>query len=367
MKHVVLTLILSSLLIVKLIAQSDNIVYRYFFKVDSTYVIVDDSKDNWFTIEIKADTLFQNEDYRIVYDNRKLLQINVIPFSEILPDPKKTISIPDALRVYKKWELDYQQKELQTKLKSGEEFYYLETKPFVIWWYKNPPETKKNKSDNIAIEYDLETGTFVEVKTFNVSNMLYLNFSIYGMKNVALTIPVFEDENLQEEIDKLKDVANSLRVFGGNIDLDVLVDIKHFKENYVLRDNLKLLELEVPYWLNVIQPPYVNSFSATFPERYEVVNAMIIQWEYESDSLSFNDFVNRTIVPHEKRPNYRLIEKNDSTLKYFYTSENGWFHQQNVYLKGEGIYCFINFTATRNTYDYNIVRFEEIIRNLKLQ
>ena len=89
MKHVVLTLILSSLLSVKLIAQSDNIVYRYFFKVDSTYVIVDDSKDNWFTIEIKADTLFQNEDNRIVYDNRKLLQINVIPFSEILPNPKK--------------------------------------------------------------------------------------------------------------------------------------------------------------------------------------------------------------------------------------------------------------------------------------
>jgi hypothetical protein len=367
MKHVVLTLIMSSLLSVKLIAQSDNIVYRYFFKVDSTYVIVDDSKDNWFTIEIKADTLSQNEDNGIIYDNRKLLQINVIPFSDILPNLNKSISIPEALQVYKKWELDYQQKELQTKLKSGQEFYYRDNKPFVIWWYKNTSATKKNKSDNIDIEYDFETGTFVNIKTLNVTHMLYLNFSIYGRKNVALTIPVFEDENLLEEIDKLKDVANSLRVYGGNIDMDVLVDIKHFKENYVLRDSLNLLELEVPDWLNVIKPPYDNSFSASFPERYEAVNAMIIVWQYKSDSLSFNDFVNRIKVPHEKRPNYRLIEKNDSTLKYFYTSENGWFHQQNVYLKGDSIYCLINFTATKNTYDYNILRFEEIARNLKLK
>ncbi len=367
MKHFFLTIILTSLYGMNLIAQSDNIIYRYFFKVDSTYVMVDDSKDNWFTIEFKADTLFQNEDNRIIYDNKKLLQVNVIPFSEILPNQKKSITIPKALQAYKKWELDYQQKELRTKLKSGEEFYYRDNKPFLIWWHKNPPETKKNTSDNNEKEYDFETGTFVDVKTLNVTHMLCLNFSIYGRKNVALTIPVFEDENLKEEIDKLKDVANSLRIYGGNIDMDVLVDIKNLKENYVLRDSLNILELVVPDWLNIIKPPYDNTFSATFPERHEVVNAMIIKWEYKSDSLSFNDFVNRAKVPHEERPNYKLIEKNDSTLKYFYTSENGWFHQQNVYLKGDSIYCFINFTATRNTYDYNIDKFEEIIKNIKLK
>ena len=36
-------------------------------------------------------------------------------------------------------------------------------------------------------------------------------------------------------------------------------------------------------------------------------------------------------------------------------------------LKGDNIYCRINFTATKNTYDYNIDRFEEIIKNLKLK
>lgn len=367
MKYFVLTIILTSLFGVNLIGQSDNMVYRYFVKVDSTYVIVDDSKDNWFTLEFNADTLYQNEDNRIIYDNKKLLQINVIPFSEILPDQKKSITIPKVLQAYKKWELDYQQKELKTKLKSGEEFYYRDDKPFLIWWYKNPPEAKNNKSDFNEKEYDIETGTFVDAKTLNVTHMLCLNFSIYGKKNVALTVPVFEDENLIDEIEKLKVVSNSLRIYGGHIDMDVLVDIKKSKEKYILRDSLNLLELEVPDWLNVIKPPYENTFSATFPERHEVVNAMIIWWEYKSDSLSFNDFVNRSKTHHEDRPNYRLIEKNDSTLKYFYTSENGWFNQQNVYLKGDNIYCCINFTATKNTYDYNILRFEEIIKNIKLK
>jgi len=232
MKHLILTIIITSLLCVNLIAQSVNSTYRYFLKFDSTYVMVDDSKDNWFTLEFKADTLFQNEDNKIIYDNRKLLQINVIPFSEILPGQKSSIPIPKALQAYKKWELDYQQKVLKTKLKSGEEFYYRDNKPFLIWWHKNPPESKTTSSENYenVKKYDFETRTFVDVKTLNVTHMLCLNFSIYGSKNVAFTIPVYEDENLKEEVEKLKKIANSLRVYGGTIDKDALVDIKKSKE-----------------------------------------------------------------------------------------------------------------------------------------
>jgi len=367
MKHLVLIIIITSLSCVNLIAQSDNITYRYFFKVDSTYVMVEDSKDNWFTLEFKADTLFQNEENRIIYDNKKLLQINVIPFSKILPNQRKSITIPKALQAYKKWELDYQQKVLKTKLKSGEEYYYRDHKPFLIWWYKNPPESENDTSVDNEKEYDIETGTFVDVKTLNVTYMLCLNFSIYGNRNVALVIPVFEDENLQKEVENLKEVANSLRVYGGNIDMDVLVDIKKSKEKYILRDSLNFLELEVPDWANVIKPKYYNMFEATFPEYHEVVNAMIMRWVYKSDSLTFNDFINRSKSPHETRPNYRLIEKNDSTYKYFYTSDNGWYNQQCVYLKGDNIYCLINFTATKNTYDYNITRFDEIVKKIKIK
>jgi hypothetical protein len=367
MKQFVLTLIITFLLCVNSIAQSRNRTYRYFFRVDSTYIMVDDTKDNWFTLEFRADTLFQNEENQIIYNNKKLLQIKVTPFSEILPNQKSSITIPKVLQAYKKWELDYQQKVLKTRLKSGEEYYYRNNKPFLIWWYKNPPESQNDTSGDNEKEYDIKTGTFVDVKTLNVTYMLCLNFSIYGNKNVSLTIPVFEDESLNEEVENLKEVANSLRVYGGNIDMDVLADIKKSKEKYILRDSRNFLELEVPDWANVIKTKNDKMFGATFPEYHEVVNAMIIGWEYKSDSLTFNDFINRSKSPHEMRPNYRLIEKNDSTFKYFYTSDNGWFYQQCVYLKGDNIYCLINFTATRNTYDYNIARFEEIVKRIKLK
>jgi hypothetical protein len=366
MKHFGSALIITFLPLMNLIAQSNNGNYIHFFKIDSTYIMVDNNKDHWYTIEFKADTLYQNEDNRIIYNNKKLLQINVIPFSEILPNQHKPIAIAEVLQAYKIWELDYQQKLIKSKLKSGEEFYYRDRKPFLIWWFKNPPESANNTSTANEKEYDFNTNTLVDVKTLNVTHMLCLNFSIYGNKNVALTIPVFEDENLKEEVENLKKIANSLRVYGGNIDLDVLVDIKKTKDKYILRDSLNLLELEVPDWANVIKPIRKNMFGATFPEYHEVVNAMMMLWEYKSDSLTFDDFINRSKSPHEMRPNYKLIEKTDSTYKYFYTSDNGWYYQQNVYLKGDNIYCLINFTATNNTYEDNITRFDEIIKKIKL-
>jgi len=369
MNKKIFTIIIVICSCVNLFAQSDDMIYRYFFKAGSTYVMVDDSKDNWFTLEFRADTLFQTEDNRIIYDNKKWLQTNVLPFSKIKPNQKKTITISKALQAYKKWELDYQKKMLKTKLKSGEEFYYRrDDKPFLIWWHKVPPIDKSDYDDEEEYEYDPETGTIVEVKSFNVTHMLFLNFSIYAARIVSLTIPVFEDENLQEEIEKLKDVANSLRVYGGgSIDMDILIDIKKSKEKYVLRDSLNLLELEIPDWLNIVRPLRRNIFTATFPEKYEVVNAMSMRWDYKNDSLSFNDFINRANPPHKNRTDYRLIEKNDSTFRYFHTSDNGWFYHQVVYLKGDSIYCLVYFTATRNTYDYNIKKFEEIIRMIKLK
>jgi len=347
--------------------------YRHFFKIDSTYVMVGNGKGHWFTLEFKADTVFQIEDNQIIYDNRKLLQINVNSFSDILPNQKKSLTIPKALQAYKKWELDYQKKMLKTKLKNGEEFYYRDKKPFLIWWYKNPPDTENDFYDFYEkdYQYDPETNALVEIQplTLNVTHMLCLNFSILAEKNVSFTIPVFEDEDLKEEIEKLKRVANSLRVFGSGIpDIDVLMNTKRSKEKYVLRDNLNFLELEVPDWLNVFKPIRDNMFWGSYPEWNEVVNAMSMFWEYKSDSLSFNDFLNKgNSFPKERRPNYRLIEENDSILRYFFTSDNGWFHQQNVYIKGDNIYCIINFTATKNTYDYNIGRFEEIIKKIKLK
>lgn len=367
MKQVALTLTIILVFGLNLIAQMNNNSFRYFFKVDSTYVMVDNEKENWYTLEFKADTVIRDEENIIFYNNKKLLQINVIPFSEILPNQKKPITISEALQAYKKWEIDYQQKSLNLKLKNGEEFYYRNNKPFLIWWQKIPPDSENESFVDDEKDNDIDSGTVVDVKTYKVSYMLRLNFSIYGERNVAFSIPVFEDEDLKEEIEKLKEIANTLRVYGGYIDMGILMDLKKSKEPYILRDSLNYIEVDVPEWANILKPIFDNSFAATFPEYHEAVNAMMMRWEYKSDSVTFDDFINRSKSPHELNTNYRLIEKTDSTYKYYYTSEDDWFHQQFVYLKGDNIYCLINFTATKNSYAYNISRFDEFIKKIKLK
>lgn len=61
-----------------------------------------------------------------------------------------------------------------------------------------------------------------------------------------------------------------------------------------------------------------------------------------------------------------LIDETNINREYF-TGENGNFHCQNVYLQGENIYCFLNFTATKTTYDFNIELFDELVENIKLE
>lgn len=367
MKQFTLTIALSSLITVSSLAQSENINLLIFLQGDSSYTLVDNNKGNWYTLNFKADTLTKDINDNIIYNNRKVLQINVIPFAEILTKQKKSIPLTKALKAYKKWELNYQKEVIGTKLKSGEEIYYRDHKPFLIWWHKNPPPDDEDDEGVIEEIYNSETGTFEKPKTLYVTHMLCLNFSIYGSKNVAFTIPVFEDEDLENEIEYLKDVANSLRVYGGNVDIDVLMEKENSENNYIFRDSLNLVELEVPNWLNVISPARNNMFGATFPEYHEVVNAMVLRWDYKDDSLTFEDYIKQGKIPNTSKPGYRLIEKNDSTYKYFNTSENGWFHQQCVYLNGDQTYAFIVFTATKDTYEYNIERFEEILDRLILK
>lgn len=366
-KSLFFTLIFSSLFGVNIKAQSNDEIFRFYLKLDDKYLIVDNSKDNWFTLELKADTIVKANYDQIIYNNKKLLQISVLPYTEFWPKDKKIFSIPKVLNAYKKWELNFQQQVTKSKLKNGQDFFIRkDDKPFLIWWYKVPQDVKSNEIEISNLD-NRDTSSLGESKTLNATYMLSLVFSINAKKVVAMCIPVFEDENLTDEIGKLKEVANSLITYAHYIDLDVLFLTKKSKEKYILKDSLNFLNLDIPDWLNVLKSPYENSFFATFPEKNDAVNAMIIKWDYKSNSLTFNDFINNTKINHQDRPNYRLIKKNDSIFNYFYTSEDGWYYQQNVYLKGDNIFCCIVFTATYNTYDYNVQRFEEILKNIKLK
>jgi hypothetical protein len=179
-----------------------------------------------------------------------------------------------------------------------------------------------------------------------------------------VSIPVLENEKLQDEIEKLKEIANSLNVYGGQIDLKILSE-RINNQNYIFKDSLNLIEIEVPSWLNVLVSPYSTLFSASFPEKDNITNAVAIIWELKSNSDSFGDFKSKLIAKGTDKNSLKMLIKEQNREQYFYTKNNGWFHGQNIFIEGENVNYYINFVATETTYSYNLERFYELINKIK--
>jgi len=359
-------LIIFLLTVSSIIGQTKNEVFQYTLKLDSSILFVDNSKHNWYTLEFKTDSL-QKIKGNMFFFNGKPIQIGSLYF-----DSKK-ISIMGsakaeklALKEHKTWELTYQKNALRKNLRSGNEFYYGKNeKPFLIWWFKTPQNCDVPKGD-IEISNSISNGVegsgdkdFVKKATYQ----LFLDFVIDGGTIVVISLPVLEDETLSGEINKLKTIANSLNVYGNYIDLGVLKRRLKDKEKYFVRDSMNLVEVEIPDWMNIIKSPF-NFFIATFPEKDNIVNACSMVWEYKSDSTSFQSFIKKRQLKNSDRENVRILEKDAKIQREIYSRKDTWFLCQDVYMEGDHVFCFINFTATTTTYDFNVERFNELIQKI---
>ena len=350
-------------------AQDENIM-RFSKKLnDNTNLFIDNSRNIWYTIEIKTDTLFPIEKNVFFVDN-KTMQIISLGFDNQNPRGTMGSEIAEkyALQGHKKWELDYQRKTIGKKLKNKEEFFYNKAgKPFLIWWYENPKKWKgKERTIEVYLtndSIDIENDDAIEL---NCTHQLYMNFVIHGNILNSLSIPVLENENLQNEIEKLKNIANSLNVYGNYIDLKILSE-RINNPNYIFRDSLNLIEIEIPSWLNICVSPHKTLFSASFPEKDNITNAVAIIWELKSNFESFTDFKNKLIAKDPDINSLKMINKEKNKEQYFYTKNNGWFHCQNIFIEGENVYCYINFVATTTTYTYNLKKFYELVDIVKIK
>jgi len=349
----------------------NNDVIRLSKKLDNnTYLFIDNSNINWYTIEIKTDTLFHIENNTYFADN-KPMQIISLGFDN--KNPRGTMGNEKAeifaLQSHKKWEYDFQRKSSGKKLKSNEELFYNKSgKPFLIWWFENPKKWKgKERIIEIYLTNDsINIGEYEDAIELNITHQLYLNFSIHGNNLVSISIPVLENEKLQDEIERLKNIANSLNVYGGTIDLKILSE-RIENPNYILRDSLNLIEIEVPSWLNICTSPYATLFSASFPEKDNITNAVAIIWELKSNSDSFDDFKSKLNAKNIDANSLKILNKEKSKEQYFYTRNYGWFYCQNIFLEGEDVYLYINFTATTTTYTFNLERFYELVDKIKIK
>ena len=357
---------------INLTAQEQKEIYQYSLKLDSSYLFVDNSNRNWYTLELETDTFFPIKG-NIFFFKNKTIQIGSMQF-----DNGNSVGVMGsikaeeyALRGHKKWELDYQKKSLRKKLKTGEELYYGQNgKPFLIWWFETP---KKNKVPNREIKTNINNSqnhnfsdtTEIEL---NATHQLFLDFILHGNTSVILSMPVLQNETLVNEINNLKKIANTLNVYGSYIDLKILRDKLKDKENkIVLRDSLDLMEVEIPSCLNVCKSPYKNVISLSFPEKENITNGVAIICEKKSDSVTFDSFIHKYLAKGVDVNSLKLIGKGTNKEQYFFTKKDGWFYGQNIFLEGEKSYCYINFIATKTTYDFNIERLYKLVEGIKIK
>jgi hypothetical protein len=352
-------------------AQQNNEIVQYAIKQDSSYFFIDNTRDNWYTFAIKTDTMFHIVKNIYYWGNDKTIQIGSVYFDSEKINPVSVFGFQKSnkynLLALKNWELKYHNEQYHKKLKSGTEFYQNpKGKNFLIWWFKHP----KGNWNDMEIEVPLNNtaqeinNTEIPYKTLESTHQLYLTFIIHGNTYVMICIPVWTTETLKNQIQRLKTMANSLNVYGGDVDFNTLA--KRLKnEKIVVKDSLNFIEIEVPDWLNVTASPYDNYFIASFPEKDYIINAVGVGWKYNTDSLSFLNFIKKE--DYSKKENLKILEDTDTVKRYFFTDNRDWFYSQDIYLKGTNIYCKINFTATKSTYDYNVERFYEFVKSIKLE
>ncbi len=358
------------LIITNLKAQSENQIIQFTYNLDTSVVFIDNSPRNWYTIELKTDTLIQVEN-NIYFFNGKTIQIGSVQFDNGKPSGVKGSKVAEefALESHKKWELDYQKKVLRKRLKNDKLLYHNSNgKPFLIWWFETP-KSKKIPEREIEVEYE-SAGTEITDTTaieFDVTHQLFLDFVIHGKTSVSISIPVLENESLDNEIEVLKKIANTLNVYGGPIDLSVLSYRLDNQNAYTFQDSMKQVSVELPDWFNVIQTPYgKNAIIGSLPEKDNIYNSIGLMISSISDSIAYSNFSNRDrFLSNPKIDNVKVITDSDIEWRYFCTKNNGYFYCDEIHIRKGDLLFYINYTATESTYDFNKERLNEFIEIVK--
>lgn len=358
------------LLLISLNLNAQPIESKYYtLKHDSLFLFIDNAKECWYTIELQTDTLFQVEG-NIFYCDGKVIQVNSVLFGNGQKNGVmgSITAAKHALYGHKKWELDYQQENLGKRLKDGDELFFDNNgKPFLIWWYKIPKNLKvpvrEIEFEAAGITNMISNTSAVELQ---VTHQLFLDFVVQSNTSVSICFPVYENENIEKVKRNLKAIAKSLKVYGSYIDLSILEQRTKNAGKFIFQDSLSLIEIEAPEWLNILKIPIDNSFFGSFPEKENIYNAVGISWTYKSDTIDFQKFMSY-YQNNRNRENVRIISDDGNVIREFYTSNNSFFYCEDVYLKSDHLYCYVNFTATKSTYNINIERFNELLKNIVLK
>ena len=204
-------------------------------------------------------------------------------------------------------------------------------------------------------------------KQFNSTYTLCLEFVIQGNISAVISTQVFENEKLEDEIEKIKQLANTMTFFGGPIYLDHLYKRIQSSEPYIIEDNLHTFSVKVPDYISIGATNDNNNILIFgFPEMNNVINAVALTWDYKTDYKTFKEFIEiRDQRLNDQRDDSIVLKETLKERRIFYTNSNAYFHCQEVLLEMEDVYIQLIFTATEETYNFNLNRFNELVENVK--
>lgn len=277
-----------------------------------------------------------------------------------------TLKEQELLKYYQKYEVDYLADEIfEAELEVTEELLInSEGKKFNLYYFPDPTYEDKEKEEDHSYP----------------THHIYLEFIANDYVYAIYTIVLDTKDDLETRIATVKGIAESAEIYGGPISLGYLSE--KVKLDDPDEEVLELVEeefgyvLEIPTWLNVCESPRTNIFIATFPDIWNVKNAVAITAFDKEDFDSFDDFSTQKVSGHKMGDTVgrgTVLIKNELeapensegvAYKMQTMGGNSMYEVQFVTYETETAYLLVNFTATPNTYDRNVGRFREFLEGL---
>ena len=139
-------------------------------------------------------------------------------------------------------------------------------------------------------------------------------------------------------------------------------------------------KITIPIWWKIRETPHATVFGGTFPEIDGIENALLFKSFNKEEFTSLSDFENWVIKDYkigdlpDWSNNHKLIlkEENEEFQKigktYFVQLLRGGniYHCAYIILETSNTYLWIDFTATKETFDINFKKLRALMNELEI-
>ncbi|WP_196885056.1 hypothetical protein [Aureivirga sp. CE67] len=353
--------------ITTIFAQDEGLIS--YMKGKNDIIYIDNSPGTHFTINFPGDSLKpSNIPNSVVIGEDNIQFLKKRYTSDQYTNQSGVKKEIELLEYYMNYELDYLEKEVFEKDIVNEKEVFLNNsgKRFLLWYYEMP---------EIASPEGVE---IIDPVTAN----LFLNF-ISNDYLIGVNFSVFKSEDKKAKIEKLKSIANTVNIFGGPIDENALwykIDALNDDKNLSFTDTINKFELEIPKWANITKTQNKSLWMASMPDIDNIKNIISLKWFDQSEFKSLEEFNKAQIEGYKIGDKMssgatmmlkKKIEKPEKCNGVAYEMQllfgSMIYHCQYVTYYSDSAYFMIGFIATENTYNRNLVKFNEFLEKFEIQ